>query len=158
WGEVEFLSPARRIRFPTPASRAQPVELPRLEPAVLAAIAGEAPRVTVHEISYQFEIAPPVGAGGADDLGFEQPIDPAQRRAAAQLVAHELVGRLHAFRLQRGLEYGVQQVERRIALKVAGEEREALLELSQGAIGLEQPLRDEREEGRVLRLDPLPVL
>src|SRR5258706_10732564 len=73
--QVEFLGAPRRVGLPAAARRAQPVELPRLEAAVLAAIAREPARMTVHEISYQLEIAAALGAGCADDLPLPPPGD-----------------------------------------------------------------------------------
>jgi hypothetical protein len=52
------------------------VELPRLEAAIFAAITRKAPGVAVHEVSYELEIAPAIGLRRADDLRFEQAIEP----------------------------------------------------------------------------------
>src|SRR5438876_7129415 len=82
--EVELFAAPRRVGLPAAARRAQPVELARLETAVLAAIAGEPARVTVHEISYQLEVVAPLGAGRADDLRLQQPVEAEQRGIAPQ--------------------------------------------------------------------------
>jgi hypothetical protein len=76
---------------------------------------------------------------------------------APVVVVEERVGLLRPFHLQRLLEDGVEEIERRIALEVAGEEREALLGPARLAVRLEQALSDERQVGGVLRFDALPV-
>src|SRR3990172_9166456 len=156
--QVELLGAPRRVGLPAAAGRAAPVELARLEAAALAAVAGEAPRVAVHEIAHQLQVAPALGRCRPDDLRLEQPVQAEQRRVAPQLVAHQLVGDLDALRLERLLEHRVEQIERRVALEVAGQQRQALLGAPHVAVGLEQALRREREVRGVLRLDPLPVL
>src|SRR5688572_30094750 len=135
-----------------------PVELARLEAAALAAVARQAPRVAVHQVAHQLEVATLVGRAGGDDLRLEQAIEAEQRRVALELVAHHRIGLLGAFRLERLLEHRVEQVERRVALEVAGEQPEALLGAAGVAVRLDQALRDQREIGRILRLDALPVL
>src|SRR6185295_12033980 len=97
WRKVELLGTARRVRLPAAAGRAQPVELARLEAAVLAAIARQPARVTVDEVSYKFEIAPALRVRRTDDLRLQQPVQAQQGRVAPQLVAHQLVGGFRTF-------------------------------------------------------------
>ena len=135
-----------------------PVELARLEAAVLAAVAREAAGVAVDQVAHQLQVAPPLGRAGGDDLRLEQPVEAEQRRVATQLVAHQRVRRLGALLFQRLLEHGVEQIERGIALEIAGEQPQPVLAPPCCAMRLEQPLRRERDIRRVLRLDALPVL
>src|SRR3954466_1310091 len=157
-GQFELLGAPRRIRLPAAARRAAPVELARLEAAGLAPIARQAPRMPVHEAAHELQISPLVGRAGGDDLRLEQAVEAEERRIALELLAHQPVGLLGAFRVEGLLEHGVEKVERRVALEVAGEERQAFLGASAFAVGLEQALRHEGEVRRVLRFDTLPVL
>src|SRR5688500_20277161 len=104
WREVELLGAPRRIGFPAAAGGAVPVELARLEAAAFAAIARQAPRVAVHEVAHQLEVAAPVGRACDDDLRLEQAVKAEQGRIAAQLVAHERVGFDGACRFRGQLE------------------------------------------------------
>src|SRR6266850_8222996 len=158
WSQLEFLRAARRVSLPAATARAAPVELARLEAAGFTTVAREAPGVPVHEAAHELEIAPLVGRAGGDDLRLEQPVEAEQRRVAPQFVAHELIRLLVALRFQRLLEHGVEKVERRIALEVVGEQAQPLFRAARLAVGLEQALRGQREIGRVLRLDALPLL
>src|SRR5262245_32635883 len=157
-GEVEFFGAPRRVGLPAAAGGAAPMELARLEAAGFAAIAGQAPRMAVHEAAHQLQVSALVGRARGDDLRLEQAVEAKERRVALELVAHQRVRLLGSLRLQDVLEHGVEKVERGIALEVAGEELEALLGAPRVAVGVEQALRDEREVRRVLRLDALPVL
>src|SRR3954466_5309308 len=157
-GEFELFGAARRIGLPAAAGGAAPVELARLEAAGLAAIARQAPGVPMHEAAHQLEIPALVRRARADDLRLEQAVEAEERRIALELLAHQPVGLLGAFRVEGLLEHGVEKVERRVALEVAGEERQAFLGASAFAVGLEQALRHEGEVRRVLRFDALPVL
>src|SRR2546428_7035193 len=85
--QLELFAALRRIGFPAAARRTMPVELPRLEPAVLAAAARQTPRVAVYEIAHQLQIAAPLD-GRDHQLGFEQLGQPEQRLVAPQLVLH----------------------------------------------------------------------
>src|SRR5438034_6362514 len=87
-----------------------PVELARLEAAVLAAVAREAAGVAVDQVAHQLQVAPPLGRAGGDDLRLEQPVEAEQRRVATQFVAHQRVRRLGTLLFQRLLEHGVEQV------------------------------------------------
>src|SRR6266511_5758879 len=69
--QLEFLVAPRRIGFPAAAGRTVPVELPRLESAVLAMVARQALRMAVYEIADQFQIVTPFG-GRDQELRFEQ--------------------------------------------------------------------------------------
>src|SRR5205085_6924460 len=158
WSKVEFLSAPRRVGLPAAAGGTAPVELARLEAAALAAIARQAPRVPVHQVPHQLEVAALVGRGGGDDLRLEQAVEPEERWIAPQLVAHHLVGLLMALGLERVLKHGVEQIERRVALEVAGEQAQALLGATAFDMRFVDALRREREIGRVLRFDPLPEL
>src|SRR5581483_595978 len=126
WCQLEFLSTPRRIGLPAAASRAAPVELARLEAAGFAAIARQAPDVPVHQIAHQLQVASLVGRAGGDHLRLEPAVQAEERRIAAQLVAHELVGLLVPLCFQRLPEDDVEQIERRIALEVAAEQAQAL--------------------------------
>src|SRR6185503_8586992 len=158
WCQLELLGSPRRIGFPPAAGGTAPVELPCLEAAGLAAVAREAPRVAVHQAAHQLEVAPLARRAGADDLRLEQAVETEQGRVAPQLVAHQLVGLIRALRFQRQLEHGVEQVERRIALQVAGEQAHAFVGAAGLAVRLRQPLRRQREVGGILGFDALPLL
>src|SRR4051812_10804597 len=158
WRELEFLSTARRIGFPAAAPGAAPVELARLEAAGFAAIAREAPNMAVHEIAHELQVSALVRGARRDHLRLEPAVQAEQGGIAAQLVAHQLVGLLVAFRFERLLEDDIEQVERRIALEVAGEQPQALLGVAAFAVRFIKTLRGEREIGRVLRFDAFPVL
>src|SRR6266571_5016397 len=130
--QLELLAALGRIGFPAAARRTMPVELPRLEPAVLAAVARQPPRVAVYEIAHQLQIVAP------------------------QLVLHQLVGRFGALGVERRLEGDVEQIERGKAREVAAQQRQAFVHAPERAVAVEQALRDQREIRRVLLLDPLP--
>src|SRR5712691_5493335 len=153
--QLELLAPLRRIGFPAAARRTMPVELPRLEPAVFAAVARQPPRVAVYEIAHQLQVVAPLD-GRDHQLSFEQLVQPEQRLVAPQLVLHQLVGRFGAFRVERRLEGDVEQIERRKAREVAAQKRQALFGAPERPVALEQALRHQREIRRVLLLDPLP--
>src|SRR6266705_1531133 len=157
WRQLEFLVAPRRIGFPAAAGRTVPVELPCLESAVLAMVARQALRMAVYEIADELQIVAPFG-GRDQQLRFEQLVQAEQGLVAAQLVLHELVRRLRALRVQRRLEGDIEQVERREVRQVAPQQREPRLGAPDRAMALEQPLRDEREIGGVLLLDPFPGL
>src|SRR5207302_481388 len=108
--QLELFAPLRRIGFPAAARRTMPVELPRLEPAVLAAVARQPPRMAVYEIAHELEIVAPLD-GRDHQLSFEQLVQPEQRLVTPQLVLHQLVGRFGAFRVERRLEGDVEQIE-----------------------------------------------
>src|SRR6266704_1413846 len=157
WRQLEFLVAPRRIGFPSAAGRTVPIELPRLESAVLAMVARQALRMAVYEIADELQIVAPFG-GRDQELRFEQLVQAEQGLVAAQLVLHELVCRLGALRVQRRLEGDIEQIERGKARQVAPQERQPLLGAPDRAMALEQALRDEREISRVLLLDPFPGL
>src|SRR5213596_1144567 len=155
--QLEFLVAPRRIGFPAAAGGTVPVELPRLESAVLAMVARQALRMAVYEIADELQVVAPFG-GRDKELRFEQLVQPEQGLVAAQLVLHQLVCRLGALRVQRRLEGDVEQVERRKAREVPPQQREPLLGAPDRTMALEQALRDEREISGVLMLDPFPGL
>src|SRR6266700_3096423 len=155
--QLELFAPLRRIGFPAAARRTMPVELPRLEPAVFAAVARQPPRMAVYEIAHQLEIVAPLD-GRDHQLSFEQLVQAEQRLVAPQLVLHQLVGRFGALRVERRLEGDVEQIERRKAREVAAQKRQALFGATERPVALEQALRHQREIRRVLLLDPLPDL
>src|SRR2546427_1454386 len=157
WRQLEFLVAPRRIGFPSAAGRTVPIELPRLESAVLAMVARQALRMAVYEIADELQIVAPFG-GRDQELRFEQLVQAEQGLVAAQLVLHQLVCRLGALRVQRRLEGDVEQVERRKAREVPPQQREPLLGAPDRTMALEQALRDEREIRGVLVLDPFPGL
>src|ERR1700704_509545 len=157
WRQLEFLVAPRRIGFPAAAGGTMPVELPRLEPAVLAMVARQALRMAVYEIAHELQIAAPVGRRD-QELRFEQLVQAEQGLVAAQLVLHQLVRRLGALRVQRRLEGDIEQVERGKAREIPPQQREPLLAAPDRAMALEQALRDEREIPGVLLLDALPGL
>src|SRR6266568_3699345 len=136
--QLELLAPLRRIGFPAAARRTMPVELPRLEPAVLAAVARQPPRVAVYEIAHQLEIVAPLD-GRDHQLSFEQLVQAEQRLVAPQLVLHQLVGRFGALRVERRLEGDVEQIERRKAREVAAQKRQALFRAPERPVAVEQP-------------------
>src|SRR3989442_10577444 len=154
WRQLEFLVAPRRIGFPAAAGGTVPVELPRLESAVFAMVARQALRMAVYEIAHELQVVAPF-RGRNQELRLEQLVQAEQGLVAAQLVLHQLVCRLRAFRVQCRLEGDVEQVERRKVREVAAQQREPLLGAPERTMALEQALRDEREIGRVLLLDPL---
>src|SRR5436190_4176276 len=155
--QLELLVAPRRIGFPAAAGGTVPVELPRLESAVLAMVARQALRMAVYEIAHELQVVAPF-RGRDQELRLEQLVQAEQGLVAAQLVLHELVRRLGALRVERRLEDDVEQVERRKVRQVAAQQREPLLGAPDRAMALEQALRDEREITRVLLLDALPGL
>src|SRR6266851_6697658 len=157
WRQLELLVASRRIGFPAAAGGTMPVELPRLEPAILAMVARQALRMAVYEIAHELQIVAPFG-GRDQELRFEQLVQAEQGLVAAQLVLQQLVRRLGAFGVQSRLEGDIEQVERGKARQVAAQERQPLLGAPDRTMAIEQALRDEREIGRVLLLDPFPGL
>src|SRR6266478_2263089 len=157
WRQLEFLVAPRRVGFPAAAGGTVPVELPRLESAVLAMVARQALRMAVYEIADELQVVAPFG-GRDQELRLEQLVQAEQGLVAAQLVPHQLVRRLGALRVERRLEGDIEQVERRKARQVAAQQREPFLGAPDRAVALEQALRDEREISRVLLLDALPGL
>ena len=134
-----------------------PVELARLEAAVLAAVTRDALRVAVHQVLDQLHVA---AAFGPDhqQFGVQQPVQTEQGLVAAQLVAHQLVRRLRPLRLQRRLEHHIEQVQRRRVGEEAAQQSQALVLFAQRTVALKQAPRHQGEVGRVLLLDPLPCL
>src|SRR3989449_10605384 len=120
--QLEFLVAPRRIGFPAAAGGTVPVELPRLESAVLAMVARQALRMAVYEIADKLQIVAPFG-GRDQELRFEQLVQAEQGLVAAQLVLHQLVCGLGAFRVQCRLEGDIEQVERRKVRQVAAQQR-----------------------------------
>ncbi len=53
--------------------------------------------MAVHEVAHQLEVVALAPAAGGEDLRLEQPVEAEQRRVAAQLVAHQRVGRSGPF-------------------------------------------------------------
>src|SRR5712691_8160313 len=155
WRQLEFLVAPRRIGFPAATGRTVPIELPCFESAVLAMVARQALRMAVYEIADKLQIVAPFG-GRDQELRFEQLVQAEQGLVAAQFVLHQLVCGLGAFGVQCRLEGDIEQVERRKVRQVAAQEREPLLGAPDRAMALEQALRDEREIGGVLLLDPFP--
>src|SRR5690606_5554909 len=158
WCQVEFFGAPGRVGLPAAAGRAAPVELARPEAAILAAIARQPSRVAMHQVAHELEVAPALRARRGDDLGLEQAVEAEERGISPQLVANERVRRFRPLGVERLLEDGVEEVERRIALQVPGEQSQPLLRAARLAMRLEQPLRGERDVRRVLLLDALPVL
>src|ERR1700694_927988 len=101
WREIKFFRSAGMIGLPAAAGRAVPVELARLEAAILAAIAREAPGMRVHQVADQLQVARARGRLGADDLRFQQPVEAEQRRVAPHFVAYQGVGGLRPLQLER---------------------------------------------------------
>src|SRR5881296_1318733 len=155
--QLEFLVAPRRVGLPAAAGGTVPVELPRLESAVLAMVARQALRMAVYEIADELQIVAPF-RGRDQELRLEQLVQAEQGLVAPQLVLHELVRRLGARRVQRRLEGDVEQVERGKAREVPPQQREPLFGATDRTMALEQALRDEREISRVLLLDALPGL
>src|SRR3989454_10782256 len=120
--QLELFAPLGRIGFPAAARRTMPVELPRLEPAVLATVARQPPRMAVYQIAHELQIVAPFD-GRDHQLSFEQLVQAEQRLVAPQLVLHQLVGRFGALGVERRLERDVEQIERRKAREVAAQKR-----------------------------------
>src|SRR5262245_27549208 len=118
--KIELLGPPRRISLPGEARRALPVELARAEPAVVALVAREPPRLPLHEVAHQLEIVATLGRRG-EELRLEQPVEAEERGVAPQLVADERVGGLRALRVERRLERHVEQIERRVLREIAAQ-------------------------------------
>src|SRR5258706_2932204 len=85
WRQLEFLIAPRRIGFPAAAGGTVPVELPRLESAVLAMVARQALRMAVYEIAHELQIVAPFG-GRDQELRFQQLVQARQGLVAGQLV------------------------------------------------------------------------
>src|SRR5258705_6689070 len=66
WRQLEFLIAPRRIGFPAAAGGTMPVELPRLEPPILAMVARPALRMAVYEIAHELPIVAPFGGLGQE--------------------------------------------------------------------------------------------
>src|SRR3989304_9135063 len=75
-GQIKFFAAPRRIGFPAAAGRTVPIELARLEAAILTAVTRDALRVAVHQVLHQLHVA---AAFGPDhqQLGIEQPVQTA---------------------------------------------------------------------------------
>src|SRR5258706_6300702 len=114
WRQLEFLIASRRIGFPAAEGGTMPVELPRLEPAILAMVARQALRMAVYEIAHELQIVAPFG-GRDQELRVEELFQAGQSLVAAQFVLHQLVGRLGTFGGQCRLESEIEQIERRKA-------------------------------------------
>src|SRR5215472_15039907 len=154
---VEFLGPSRRVGLPSAARGAVPVELARLEPAILAPIPRKAPGLAVDEIAYLLEVVAPLYRRD-QELRLEQLVQAQEGLAALELVLHQLVRRVRALGVERRLESDVEQVERREAGQVPPQQRQPLRGAAQDTVALQQPLRDQRQVLRVLLLDALPGL
>jgi hypothetical protein len=133
------------------------VELASAEAAVLAAVAREPARLPLHEVAHELDVVAPLRRR-AQELRLEQLVQPEQRGIAAQLVPDDPVGGLRSLGVERRLEGDVQEIERGVLREVAVEEREPGRRLADRLVALQEPVGDEREEGRVLGLDALPVL
>src|SRR5256885_9663918 len=69
--QLELLVAPRRIGFPAAAGGTVPVELPRLESAVLAMVARQALRMAVYEIAHELQVVAPF-RGRDQELRLEQ--------------------------------------------------------------------------------------
>src|SRR5258708_767282 len=154
---VELGRAARLERFPSAARGALPVELPRLEAAVLAQVHGERLRMRMHEGLHELQVLAPLGRR-ANQLRVDESVEPHQRRIAAHLVAHQPPGGLVALLLGGGLVDDVEEIEAGIAMLQAPQDREALAQLAHGAVALQHAFGGEAEVGGILRLDRLPCL
>ena len=59
-----------------------------------------------------------------EELGFDELVEPEQRRRAPQLVAHQAVRGLRALPVESRLEHDVERIERRILLQIGAEQVE----------------------------------
>src|SRR5260221_2948562 len=85
WRQLEFLIASRRIGFPAAAGGTMPVELPRLEPAILAMGARQALRMAVYEIAHELQIVAPFG--GADpELRVQELVQAEQKLVSEPIV------------------------------------------------------------------------
>src|SRR5258706_438689 len=83
---VELGRAPRLEGFPSAARGALPVELPRLEAAVLAQVHGERLRVRMHESLHELQVLAPLGRR-AHQLRVDEAVEPHQRRDAGHIVA-----------------------------------------------------------------------
>ena len=108
------------------AGRAVPVELARLESALVAAVQREAARVLVHQVADQLEVAAPLErAPPAAAPRAACPVPAASGCARSSSRTSSLAAR-RALALQDGLEHDVEQIERRVAREVAAQQLQAL--------------------------------
>src|SRR5258705_5904748 len=92
WRQLELLIASRRIGFPAAAGGTMPVELPRLEPAILAMVARQALRMAVYEIAHELQIVAPFG-GRDPELRVEELVQAQPNLGAVPIVLHPPVRR-----------------------------------------------------------------
>src|SRR5215831_7153308 len=80
---VEFFGPSLRVGLPSAARGAVPVELARLEPAILAPIARKAPGLAVDEIADLLKVVAPLYRRD-QELRLEQLVQAQQGLAALE--------------------------------------------------------------------------
>src|SRR5258706_7529603 len=88
WRQLEFLIASRRIGFPAAAGGTMPVELPRLEPAILAMVARQALRIAVYEIAHELQIVAPF-RWRDQELRLEEHVQAEPNLGAAPIVPHQ---------------------------------------------------------------------
>src|SRR5438034_3427912 len=152
---IRCLGAPRRIRFPFAAAGAAPVILLGTEAALFATVHAKALDMLRHQTLDQLEVVAPFSRRG-NQLRLEQLVQPKQRRIAHKLVLDELRRCVSTFMRKHLAEERVQEIERRILVLVAAQHPYSLRNIAAFSVRLGEPVRDQAEEGRVLRFDALP--
>src|SRR5579862_8940772 len=145
----------RRIRLPFLTTRAAPIVLPRAKPAVVAFVEAETLDVLPDEALDELEVVAAIGRR-SEQLRFEQPIEADQRRVSRELVLDKRCSGIGALCFERQREQRIQKIERWVLRLVIGEQADARREVAQAPICVRETISGEREEGGILRFDPLP--
>ena len=111
--------------------------------------------VLAHERFDELEIVTTL-RGRSQELSLEQAVEPEQRRIACELFLDERTCLRRPLLRERQREDRVEQIERRILLLIRFQHPERLSRVALPAIRVGEALGDERQECRILRLDPLP--
>src|SRR5215510_7098349 len=119
--------------------------------------AREPASLSLHQVAHELEIVAPFNRS-AEDLRFEQLVETEQGGIPPQLVADEAIGRLRSLPVQGRLKGDIQQIERGVLGEVAAEQGEPGRAVADRLVALEEPMRDQREERRILALDALPMV
>ncbi|ABA49950.1 hypothetical protein BURPS1710b_2989 [Burkholderia pseudomallei 1710b] len=151
------LDAPRRIGFPSAASGALPIEQARPETAILACISRQILGALLDERAHHLELGSPrfVGRG---DLRVEQVQHAGEVRRLFHLRARERMRDVVAAQLRDILIDDIEQIVRRIALRIARQQLGALGRPIERRVRFHQLVGDERQISGILRLDPAPVL
>ena len=132
-----------------------PVKLACAKTAVFAFVHRQTACVLMDQLFDQLQVMPFLSRR-LQQLRFQQFVEAEQRRRAPHFVTDQTVCRRRIAGGQRGLINHVEQIQRCVFLQVAAQQVEPLLGTTFVAIRLQQALGDQRQIGRVLRLDALP--